>query len=152
MSKLYFNLIRIWPEKPLFWGRSWFKFSDLRLAVGMTLKFCTSVAKSLSQRDLGGSSYVCRSSRGQTGRGRLFLLSLPTSSWMGLIVYLSLLLWLWCWLWVGMYCWNAYSFMSNPFCFISQLIFSFFNITTVIPAQFAFLFAILEKILSLIAV
>ena len=38
--------MRISPEKPLFFeGWSWFKFDNLKLALGMTLRFYTSVAK-----------------------------------------------------------------------------------------------------------
>ena len=42
------NFIRIWPKKPHFFeGCSWFKFINFKLALGMTLKFYTSVAKGL---------------------------------------------------------------------------------------------------------
>ena len=41
-------LLRIWPEKRLFFeGMSWFKFIDLRLALGTNLKFYTSFSKGL---------------------------------------------------------------------------------------------------------
>ena len=46
----YHNLpfIRIWPEKPVFLKSGfWFKFNNLGLGLGMNLKFCTSVAKTL---------------------------------------------------------------------------------------------------------
>ena len=54
-----------------FEGWSWFKFNDLELALGMALKFYTSMAKGLkakSQKVLVANSYVCRSYRGKTGR------------------------------------------------------------------------------------
>ena len=58
---------------------SWFKFSNLGLALGMTLKLYTNVAKGLikSQKVLWGKCYVCRSYRGKTGKGELFAHILP---------------------------------------------------------------------------
>ena len=58
---------------------SWFKFSNLGLVLGMTLKLYTSVAKGLikSQKVLWAKSYVCRSYRGKTGKGELFAHILP---------------------------------------------------------------------------
>ena len=42
------NFIRIWPKKLLFLEEwSWFKFNSLGLALGMTMKFYSSVAKGL---------------------------------------------------------------------------------------------------------
>ena len=62
------NVLKIWLEKPLFWGGwSWFKFNNLELSLGITLKFYTSVAKNLKRKVLGTNFYVCRSYRGKTG-------------------------------------------------------------------------------------
>ena len=66
-----------------------------------------------------------------------------------LIMYLLQFLCLWCWLWASMYRWNTDYFMPNLLCFMAQLI---FNFTTLTHVQYAFLFVILEKILSLIGV
>ena len=55
-EKSYHNLnfIRIWPEKTIsFDGWSWFKFNNLGLALGMVLKFYTSVAKWLNIKPEG---------------------------------------------------------------------------------------------------
>ena len=54
-------------------GWSWFKFNNLGLALGTSLKFYTSVArtKTKSQKVLGANSYACRRYRGKTGRGDL---------------------------------------------------------------------------------
>ena len=54
------------------------------LAVGMTLKFLTSMTKGLKLKVkvLGTKSYVCRSYRGKTGRGGGGLFGPP--SWIGL--------------------------------------------------------------------
>ena len=49
---------------------SWFKISDLRLALGIALKFYTSVEK--GKKYLWVSSYVCRSNSGKTGREAFF--------------------------------------------------------------------------------
>ena len=57
-TQFYKDLTRI---KPIFEGYSWFKFNNLRLAQGMSLKFYTSVAKGLktkSRKVLGANSYV----------------------------------------------------------------------------------------------
>ena len=46
-------------EKTFFKGWSWFKFNNLRVAMGMTLKFYTSMAKRVetkSQKVLGANS------------------------------------------------------------------------------------------------
>ena len=51
-----------------FAGWSWFKFNNLGLALGMALKFYTSMAKGLK----GTNFYVCRSYRGKSGRVDLF--------------------------------------------------------------------------------
>ena len=48
-------------------GWSWFKFNNLELSLGITLKFYTSVAKNLKLKVLGTNFYVCRSYRGKTG-------------------------------------------------------------------------------------
>ena len=62
------NVLKIWLEKPLFWGGwSWFKFNNLELSLGITLKFYTSVAKNVKLKVLGTNFYVCRSYRGKTG-------------------------------------------------------------------------------------
>ena len=62
------NVLKIWLEKPLFWGGwSWFKFNNLELSLGITLKFYTSVAKNLKLKVLGTNFYVCRSYKGKTG-------------------------------------------------------------------------------------
>ena len=62
------NVLKIWLEKPFFWGGwSWFKFNNLELSLGITLKFYTSVAKNLKLKVLGTNFYVCRSYRGKTG-------------------------------------------------------------------------------------
>ena len=58
-------------KKTFFKAWSWFKFNNLRLAMGMTLKFYTSMAKRVetkSQKVLGANSYVYGSYRGKTGR------------------------------------------------------------------------------------
>ena len=42
------NFIKIWPEKPLFFeGWSWFKFNNLGVALGTSLKFYKSLSKGL---------------------------------------------------------------------------------------------------------
>ena len=41
------NFMRIWLEKPLFEGWSWFKFNYLLLELGITLNFYTIVVKGL---------------------------------------------------------------------------------------------------------
>ena len=59
-------------KKQFFEGCSWFKFNNLGLALLMTLKFYTSVAKRLKlkvRKFLGASSYICRSYRRKTCRG-----------------------------------------------------------------------------------
>ena len=51
---------------------SWFNFNNLELALGMALKFYTSVGKGLKLKVrtlLGIDSYVGRSYKGKTGRG-----------------------------------------------------------------------------------
>ena len=61
------------PEKPILLNGSWFKFNNLELALGMALKVYTSVGKRLKlkvRKFLGINSYVCRSYKGKTGRGR----------------------------------------------------------------------------------
>ena len=45
--EVIFNFIRIWPEKTVFERWSWFKLSNLGLALRMTSKFHTSVVKGL---------------------------------------------------------------------------------------------------------
>ena len=64
-----------------FEGWSWFKFNNLGLALGMTLKFYTRVAKGLKLkfRKIWDKFYVCRSYRGKTGKGA-FLTHLPPPS------------------------------------------------------------------------
>ena len=55
----------------------WFKFNNLELALGMALKFYTSVAKGLKLKVrefcCGANSYICRSYRGKTSRVAGFL-------------------------------------------------------------------------------
>ena len=53
---------------------SWFKFNNLELAQGMTLKFFTSLAKEKVKKSeiLDAKSYVCRSYIGKTSSRRLF--------------------------------------------------------------------------------
>ena len=46
-EKMYSYFIRIWPEKQLFLRGARFKFNYFGLALGMALKFYTSVAKGL---------------------------------------------------------------------------------------------------------
>ena len=81
--------MRIWPEKPLFFeGWSSFKFNNFGLALGMTLKFYTSVSKGLRlkfEKFWGTYSTVCRSYKGKAGMRSLFD-SLSPSSWIGLKV------------------------------------------------------------------
>ena len=48
---------------------SWFKFNNMELELGVTLKFYTSVAKGLKLKALGANSNVCRSYKGKTSRG-----------------------------------------------------------------------------------
>ena len=53
----------------------WLKFNNLGLALGMALKFYTSVTKGLkrkSQKVLGVNSYICRCYKGKTCRGKPF--------------------------------------------------------------------------------
>ena len=49
IKRIYHNLnfIRIWPGKKAYEGWSWFKLNNLRLALGMILKFYTSVENRL---------------------------------------------------------------------------------------------------------
>ena len=57
-------------KNTFFEGWSWFKFSNLRLAMVMILKFYTSMAKRVetkSPKVFGANSYVCGSYRGKTG-------------------------------------------------------------------------------------
>ena len=52
-----------------FEGWSWFKFNNFGLALGMALKFCTSVAKvsKLKVSEFWGTnSYICRSYKGKS--------------------------------------------------------------------------------------
>ena len=59
-------------NKRFFEGWCWFKFNNLRLALGMTFKFYASMVKGLKlkvKRFGGVTSYVCRSYRRETGRG-----------------------------------------------------------------------------------
>ena len=72
------NFIRTWPEKPLFF-KSW-SFDNLGLALGMALKFYTSLAKMLkikSRKFWGTNSYVCRSCRKKAGKWRRGLFAPP---------------------------------------------------------------------------
>ena len=51
--------------------RTWFKFNNLELALGIALKFYTSVGKWLKlkvRKCLGINSYICRSYKGETSR------------------------------------------------------------------------------------
>ena len=58
-------------QKNCFFERwSWFKFNNLGLAPGISLKFqhqCCTRVKTKSQRVLWANFYVCRSYRGKTG-------------------------------------------------------------------------------------
>ena len=50
----------------------WFKFNNLRLALGTKLKILHQSVKKVktkSQKVLGANSYVCRTYRGKTGMG-----------------------------------------------------------------------------------
>ena len=65
----------------VFEGKSWFKFNNLVLALGIALKFYTPVGKSVktkSQKVFGSSSYVCRSYRGKAGSGGTVCPPLPS--------------------------------------------------------------------------
>ena len=46
-EKFNFNFRRIWPEKPILEGYSWFKLNNLGPGLGMALTFYTNVAKGL---------------------------------------------------------------------------------------------------------
>ena len=84
------TVLKIWLEKPLFWGGwSWFKFNNLELSLGITLKFYTSVAKNLKLKVLGTNFYVCRSYRGKTGSCS-YVVPHHTPSWKGLSKFLSI--------------------------------------------------------------
>ena len=86
-------------KKHFFEGWSWFKFNYLGLALGMTLKLYTCVAKTLKLKvrtfwwlistsvDITGEKIVCVcvcvcGGRGEGGGGQLFA---PSPSWIGLI-------------------------------------------------------------------
>ena len=61
----------------VFEGKSWFKFNNLVLALGIALKVGKSV-KTKSQKVFGSSSYVCRSYRGKAGSGGTVCPPLPS--------------------------------------------------------------------------
>ena len=67
------------PEKPICYRFPWFKFNNLGMALGMSLKFYANVAKGLklskSQKVLGANSYVSGSYRGKTGSWAFLLKS-----------------------------------------------------------------------------
>ena len=69
------NFVKIWPEKPLFDGCFWFKFNNLRLALGMVLKFYASVAKGskLQFRKSWGLISMFVEVKGKNLLGRVFL-------------------------------------------------------------------------------
>ena len=63
----------------------WFKFNNLRLALGMNLTFYTSVKKGLktkSKKVLGANSYVCKSYKRKAVRGPFW----RPPSWIELIM------------------------------------------------------------------
>ena len=65
--QFYKDLVR---KNNFFEGPSWLKFNNLRLALGVALKFYTSVTKGLKlkiRKFWGANFYVCRSYRGKTG-------------------------------------------------------------------------------------
>ena len=67
-------------------GWSWFKFHNFGLALGMTLKLYTSMAKGLKtkfQKVLGANCYVCRSYRKKL-IGGLFVPPPPAPSHFGI--------------------------------------------------------------------
>ena len=71
----------------LFWGIgkypfSWFRFNNLKLTLGMDLKFCTKRVKGKSQKVFRANSNICRSYRGKTGKEGPFRPITP--SWIGL--------------------------------------------------------------------
>ena len=51
---------------------SWFKFSNLGLALGTTLKIFTSVAEDLKLKVLGDISHVSKRYRGELGKMKIF--------------------------------------------------------------------------------
>ena len=66
-SQFYKDLTK---KNAFFEGWSWFKFTNLGLALGTNVKFYTNVAKELKtkrQKVLGAYFYFCRSYRGKTG-------------------------------------------------------------------------------------
>ena len=65
------NFIRIWPEKHVFEGCSWFKLNDVRLSLGMTSKFGTSVLPGLklNVRKCWVLIPIIVEVTGETGRG-----------------------------------------------------------------------------------
>ena len=77
------NFIKIWPEKRLFWGVSWFKFNNLGLALGTSLKFYTIVAKGLKLkvRNFWGLIPMFVEVTGEKVVGEAFP---PPQSWIGL--------------------------------------------------------------------
>ena len=87
------SIIQGFDRKTLFFEEwSWFKFNNFGLALGMTLKFYTTVSKGLKlkfRRSRGTKSYACRSYRGKTGMG-FFCLS---PSWIGLKCHKRYFLW-----------------------------------------------------------
>ena len=55
-----------------FEGCFWFRFNNLGLALGMVLKFNTSMAEKLELKVINfweQNSYICRSYKGKTSRG-----------------------------------------------------------------------------------
>ena len=80
--QFYKNVTR---KTTFFKGWSWFKFNNLGLALGMALKFYTSLAKGLKLKSesFWADSYVFRSYREKLV-GRAFL---PPSSWIELTYY-----------------------------------------------------------------
>ena len=70
----------------IFEGWSWFKFNNLRLALGMALKFYTSVTKGLKLRKVRNFGRLTPTFAEVTGKklvgGRLFA---PSLFWIGLV-------------------------------------------------------------------
>ena len=77
-----FNFIRIWPKKKNFFERwSWFKFDNLGIALGMTLKFYTSVAQWFRKFWGLNHKFAEVTRKKLIGRGGV---DFPSPSWIGL--------------------------------------------------------------------
>ena len=67
-SQFYKDLTR---KTDFFEGWSWFKSNNLGLALGSEISHqCGKRVKTKSQKVFAANSYICRSYRGKTGRGR----------------------------------------------------------------------------------